>query len=256
MMNKFLQFLLALIVSVSLAGQAFADLSEVGTDDSDDQGGASWTTTTLTKPSGVTTGDLLIIALMLYEFAADEAPVLPTGFTARSSVVVGGSGSTESILYIWTRVVDTTEGSTFTVGRSSNAHFSSAGIFALRGSSALSVDSVTYGSPGSSVTSITAPSVSGTAGQGLVAIFALDDPPTASSKSQTEGMTLAIATPENTGNFNGYFETLSATESTGTRELTWTTSRNAVGVSILVNGAGTGGGSSAVPLILQQVLGD
>jgi hypothetical protein len=215
-------------------------LSKVSTGASFDNGGSAWSTTDHTKDTGSAIGDLAVIVVSFYE-NGDKNVNTPTGFTDQGSFVVGGTGTDESRLDVFTRVIDGTEGATFTVSINGGSIFGTTQLLTIRGSSALSVASVTAGTAAAGVTSIAAPSVSGTDGQGLLAAYGIGDP--AGTYTDPSGMTLGISEgTEATNTGRVYYETLTATGATGTRTLSWTNTRDAIGVSILVNGAGAGGG--------------
>jgi hypothetical protein len=221
-------------------------LSVVGTSATYDNGGASWTTTTLTQPAGAASGDLSAICFSWYENANDTGLNLPTSHTERTNTIFSGSGSLESRLGLYTQDLSAAPGN-LSVGRTTPGIFASVIWPIFRGSSALTFASLGAVQTSAGATSIAAPSVSGTAGQGLLAIYALSDP--GSAHSQSEGMTLAVASPDNTNNCRIYYETLSATGATGTRTLTWTTSRDAAAVLMLIDGAGTGAANNILAWI-------
>lgn len=211
-------------------------LSKVGTGASDDQNGTSQTTRTLTKDSGLANGDLIIISVPYYEDSSN-AVVTVSGTTWTDhgpAILFEGTGTAESRLHIFSRVVDGSEGASFVASRT-NQYFGTAMMVSLRGSSALSVASVNAGSPAAGVTSVSAPTVTLSATQGIVAIYGISDPP--GTYTAPAGMTLGIseATDQSTTG-RIYFESPAA-GATGTRTLSWTTSRDAIGVMLVIEGA-------------------
>lgn len=241
------------VLALVFAQGACAALSKVSTGASFDNGGTAWSTTNLTKDTGTAIGDLAVIGVSWYEQATvtDDAPLdTPAGFTAAGSVVISGSGGSEARYDIFTRVIDGSEGANFTVARNGgfNAMFGTAQLLTLRGSSALSVVSITNGTAATGVASINSPSVSGTSGQGLVAAFGLDDP--GGTYTPPSGMTLGISdASEDSDPSRIYYVDLSSTGATGTKTLAWTpNSRGAIGISILIAGAGSAGPSGVLLL--------
>lgn len=215
-------------------------LSKIGPGVAYDNSGIAWSTANLTKDTGTAIGDLAIVAVSYYENGLPP-PDPPGGFTARASVALSGTydSGTASSLRVFTRVIDGSEGGTFDVNFVSGTTFATAMLLTLRGTSALSFASVAAGTAANG-TSIAAPSVTSASGQGLVAIYGLGDP--GGTYTAPGGMTLGIApSPDSTNTGRLYFETPSAGES-GTRTLSFTNTRDAIGLSMLVNGAAAGGG--------------
>jgi hypothetical protein len=224
-------------------------LSKVGTGASDDAAGVSQTSRTLTKDSGLANGDLIIIGVPYYEDTSNAVLNAVTGgtFTDHGATPFESIGTaTEARLHIFSRVVDGTEDASFGVSRS--AQFAGqAMMVSLRGSAPLSVVSVTVGSPVSGATSVTAPSVVVGSSQGIVAVFALGDPGGTYTPPATMTLGISEATEQSTVG-RMFYESPSAGAS-GVRTLSWTNSRTALGVMMLIEGANAGGGGSAIPVL-------
>jgi hypothetical protein len=221
-------------------------LSKIGTGASDDQAGGSQTSRTVAFDAGIAAGDLVLLAVPYYEDTSNAVLTAPTGATFTDhgpAILFEGSGATESRLHIYSLVAAGTETGNVVVART-NQFFGTAMMCTLRGASALSVVSVTAGSPsGGAVTQIDAPSVTVGATQGIVAIYGISDP--AGTYTGPAGMTLGISEPtEQSTTGRIYFESPAAGAS-GVRTLQWTNSRNAIGVMLLIEGANAGGGGGA-----------
>lgn len=219
-------------------------LSKIGTGASDDQAGTSQTTRTLTKDSGLANGDLIIAMVSYYEDSSNATLTAPTGATFTDhgpAILFEGTGTAESRLHIYSRVVDGTEGASFVFART-NQYFGTAMMCSLRGSSALSVASVTAGSAAAGVTSVAAPGVTITATQGIVCVYGISDP--AGTYTGPAGMTLGISEATEASTTGRIYFQSPAAGATGTRTLSWTTSRDAIGVMLVIEGANAG--SSAV----------
>jgi hypothetical protein len=194
-------------------------------------------TRNLTQDTGTAVGDFALVEISGFPNGTTVSG--PVGFTAVTPFIFDGSGLSQSTNYLFWRQIDGTEtvpyACTFTGG--SNP-FGTAVLTTLRGDSALTFVSATNGTPSSGSTSAIAPSVSGTAGQGLIAAMATGDPTTMTTPS---GMAAGTAGLQNTNTCRTFFETLSATGATGTRTSTLGTSRSNGSISILLNGATAGG---------------
>lgn len=225
-------------------------LSKVGSGASYDNGGTIWTSTAHTKDTGTASGDLGIIGIAWYEQGFDtalNAITADVAFVDQGTTVYNGSGGTESRLDIYTRAMTGTDGSAYTVSRSADM-YATTQLLTLRGSSALSVVSVTVGTPGAGVTSVTAPSVSITSTQGIVCLFAVSDP--AGTYTDPSGMTLGISEgSESTNSMRMYYES-PGSGTTGTRTLSWTNTRDAIGATIIVEGANAAGGGLDIPIAM------
>lgn len=223
-------------------------LSVVDSAISYDDAGTTWNSNAFTKTTGTASGDLALIPLSWYANSFNPDPLYliltPTDFSvAQAQSTVSGSGSTGSYFNAYYRQCDGTEGASYTLTRNGGASmYGTGGLITFRGSSALTFVSCTAGSTGSSQTSLVAPSVSGTAGQGLICIYAITDPSTVNTGPS--GMTQALAGAQNTNTLYVYYETLSATGATGTRTLVVNTARDYQAFSILVSGAETPSGPS------------
>ncbi len=187
------------------------------------------------KDTGTASGDVVLILVSWWEYNGYGINT-PTGFTLEGNFAIGGSSTQESRVTVFSRVIDGTEGASWSVSPT-GAIYGSILSLTCRGSSALTVASVTAGTPASSTT-CTAPSVSGTSGQGLVAVMGVSDPTTQTTPA---GMTAGTVGPQNTNTGRFFFETLSSTGATGTRASTLGTSRDNGAFSVLLNGAAAGG---------------
>ena len=241
--------LLAILCALSFS--AHAQLAEVGSENCFDNSGAGWggSAQNIAVDGNVASGDLILTVLAYYENNSSDAPTTPSGHTERVASVVSGTGDTEGRLYAWTKVSDGME-TVVPIERSGAADpwFGSACVIVFRGDSALSFVSATAGTPSSGVASIDAPSVSGTAGQGLILVYDLDN---AVSTGFTEPMgTTAAATSTTTGTAamaHVAYDTLESTAATGAKTLSWTGGNDtAIGVSILVDGAESGASAPTI----------
>jgi hypothetical protein len=215
-------------------------ISKVSTGDSEEWVNSNGTRN-LTKDTGTATGDIAII--LISAFPNGTTVGTPTGFTAVTPFIYDDSGLNQSTIYIFHRVIDGSEASTFDcVFTGGSNPFGTAMLLTLRGDGALSFVSATNGTPATGTTA-TAPSVSGTTGQGLVCGYGTGDPTTMTTPS---GMTAGVAGLQNTNTGRMFFETLASTGATGTRVSTLGTSRDNAGVSILLNDAGVGGPSGSL----------
>lgn len=205
-------------------------LSQVGSGDYDDNGGSTGLTRSVSKDTGTAVGDIALILASWYE-GNRNVTTLPSGFTAATSKIDNNSSSVQ----VFYRVIDGTEPTTWSMTFSSVVYANMI-LLTLRGDSALAFVSATA-SAYQSGTTATAPSVTGTSGYGLIAAFGNSDPTTMTTPGGMAAGTVGGQTT-NTGRF--FFETLSASGSTGTRVSTLGTSRDTVPISILVSGATSG----------------
>jgi hypothetical protein len=198
----------------------------------------------VTWPGGVASGDFALLMLSWYENSSDTIPTVTGGgwTSLGSSVVIAGGTDVESRVELWYRVCTGSESGTLTVGRASVAFYGTVLLDVYRGDGALSFSSATYGSPGTGTTA-TAPDVAGSNGQILLVAFGIGDPATASTP--TDMSAGQVGTQDtNTGYIFYQFLTADA----GAKSSTLGTSRPYLGVSVLVNDAGAGGGARKIIL--------
>jgi hypothetical protein len=207
-------------------------ISKIGTGDSEEWINSNGTRN-LTKDTGTATGDLALI--LISAFPSSTTVGTPTGFTAVTPFIYDSSGVNQQTIYVFHRVIDGSEAATYDcVFTGGSNPFATCMLLTLRGDGALSFVSQTNGTPATGTTA-TAPSVSGTSGQGLVAGYGTSDPTTMTTPG---GMTAGVAGLQNTNTGRMFFETLASTGATGTRASTLGTSRTNAGVTILLNDAG------------------
>ncbi len=219
-------------------------LSQVGAGAYDDNGGASGLSATLTKDSGTTVGDIALVLLSWYPGSVSVSSF--SGFTAAVSKQ-DDNGSSVQLYY---RVIDGTEGSSFSLTFGGYVYHDAI-LMTVRGSSALAFISATSASYTSGVTA-SAPSVSGSAGNGLVCAFGNSDPTTMTTPA---GMTAGTVGGQHTNTGRFFFETLSSSGSTGTRTSVLGTARDTVGISVLLSGASSGSGNASAELTGQSSAG-
>lgn len=198
----------------------------------------------LTWPGGLSADHVAVLLVSWFEGGsgggANTTFNTPTDFTLQgTSVAIGGSGSSESRVAIYTKELTGSESGNLAVSFSGNS-FANVIMDVYSGDGDLTIASVTAGTPASGTTA-TAPSVAGTSGQGLIAGYGTSDPTTMTTPT---GMSAGQVGGQNTNTGRLFYETLSATGATGTRQSTLGTSRDNVGFSILIDDAGGGGGGA------------
>jgi hypothetical protein len=201
----------------------------------------------LTWPGGLASGMFAVITASYYENGEDGTINTPTGFTPMfSSLVLSGSGTTESRFEGFYREMNGAESGSIVVGRDELAFYMTALLDIYQGNGALTFVSATAGTPATGTTSV-APDVAGTSGQLQLALFGLSDPSTMTDP--TDGSTTMSAGQQGTQDVNtgrNFYKFLSA--DIGAMSSTLGTSRGHVGISVLVNDAGAGGGSRKIIL--------
>jgi hypothetical protein len=217
-------------------------LVQVGAGSSDDAGGISQTTRSVTRVAG-NAGDFEIVSVYYYEDSNNAVMDTPAGFTDQGATVYADSGSQESRVHTFTRECDGSESAgAMSISRSAQ-FFGTAQYMRLRGDDTLSLAQYLAGTPVSSATTVDAPTVTLSDTQGLVSIFALSDPPGASYTGPS-GMTLgASESTESSNTGRMYFES-PASGATGVRTLSWSggSNRAAIGISLRIEGANVSGG--------------
>lgn len=192
----------------------------------------------LAWPTGVASGDLAVVAVSWYE-SSDYTVSTPSGFTSRGSFVISGSGSTENRVHVFTKECDGTESGNLQIVISGST-YATATLDVFDGTNTLTYASISTADTGSG-SDATAPSVSGTAGQGLVCFFALNDPP-GTTNSDPSGMTLGANGTLTTNGVRTYYQDVTSTGATGTKTWDFTNTRDWAGLSMLIDGASAGGG--------------
>lgn len=220
-------------------------LAVQGTPDWFDSGGTLWNSNAM-NDLALASGDFVLIGIAYYESNASQTWDTVTGFTNDGENLYSGSADVESYALAQYQELAGDIGAP-TVSRSGQDVFGTACEIAFRGTNALTLDAdgITYSSSGSGVTTIDAPSQSGSDGDALVCVFFLSDPPGTDTDPGT--MTRVTGQPENTNNLHVFYEDLSATEATGTRTYSWTNSRDCIACSFLLNGASDPAGGGVVP---------
>jgi hypothetical protein len=197
----------------------------------------------LTWPGGLASGMFAVVTGSYYENGEDGGLNTPTGFTPMfSSLVLSGSGTTESRFEGFYREMNGSESGALVVGRSGLGFYMTALLDIYQGNGALTFVSATAGTPATGTTSI-APNVAGTSGQLQLALFGSSDPTTMTDPS--DGVTTMSAGQQGVQDVNtgrNFYKFLSA--DMGAMSTTLGTSRGHVGISVLVNDAGSGGGGA------------
>lgn len=201
----------------------------------------SGTTCNLTMPT-VENGDIAILTKVWFENFTGVTSSAVTNFTdALASTVLGGSGNEEDRIHVLYNELDGSEDGATIACTVSGTAFAGCILDVYRGAGALTFASATAGTPATG-TSATAPSVTVGSGQGLVVTYGTSDPTTMTTPT---GMSVGTVGLQNTSTGRFFYETPSAGAS-GTRTSTLGTSRNNIGVSILLDGASAGGGGGTV----------
>lgn len=198
-------------------------------------------TFTLTKEPSVQVGDILLIGVSAYSYhGSTPGLVTVTGFTQLQSVEYenygNGSASRGTVLY---RVVDGTEGSSFTVTILNTSHPYAGGVLMAFSGNSLSIeDSGT--TDNASGTSPSAPSVTAAGSNTmLLSFFLYSDPASFTAPTGSDGS--FANSPQNTNGAAVSWEAISSSGATGTRTATLGTARDCLGVSVLLKETGGGG---------------
>lgn len=197
------------------------------------------TSSTIAWPT-TAAGDLAIVTFSYYENGG-RTVTTPTDFTQRLNAPYAGTPDTdtETRIVVFTKECTGSESGNLTVACSDTVY---AGITldVYRGDGTLSYTSISSPDTGSS-TDATAPSVSGTSGQLLLAIYAISDPP-GTTNSGPSGMTIgADFSGGTTNSARNYYQVLSSTGATGSKTWDFTNTRAWGGASMLVTDSGGGG---------------
>lgn len=178
-------------------------------------------------------------ALVVSWYSAGQSINTPSGFTKRGSDITFGG----SKLSVFTRDCDGSESGNVTIGFTDNS-YAGAVLTVLSGSGALTYAGIGSSSTGNSSDAV-APSVASTAGQGVVAAYAVGDPP-GTTNSGPSGWTLGDEQSITTNGARTYFKT--STGATGDATWDFTSTRDWAGIQILFNDAGAGGAVAAQPI--------
>jgi hypothetical protein len=198
-------------------------------------------------PGGTAAGDFAFLLLSWFENGVGAFTTPPTGFTriGTSIVIAGVPGSDgESRVDLWYRELDGSE-----AGSVSATHSGSFNLFCTiildvyRGDGVLTFASATAGTPGTGFGPVTIPDVAGSNGQLQWAALGVSDPTTASDPAD---MALGLAGIQNTNTCYTFYKYL--TGAISAQDTTLGTSRGHVGISVLVNDAGAGGGGDTVTM--------
>lgn len=197
----------------------------------------------LTFPATINAGDFAIVTTSHWEGGSNYQANTPSGFildVTNGAVLIDGTGSSENRSATFTKVLAGTEdGSSLSVcygNCSTDATYGTWTMAVYRGVGALSLASITCGSPGTNDDTIDAPDVAGTSGQILATIYAMNDP-SGGIDAVPSGMTISQAGLQNTNTNYIYHEFLTADPGVKTLNITNTT-REVIGCSVLINDAG------------------
>jgi len=151
---------------------------------------AGGTNISITKPSGLNIGDIMIATIAKYKNGDNTIPSL-TGWTVISKTSMGGgSGRTCALLY---RIVDGSEGATFTFALgTTNVNFAEGSIIAFTGNDHTTPFDVAPGSitsPGSSGTTLSATGITTVTPNALVLVLAMSSSTNTTARSFTWSIT-------------------------------------------------------------------
>jgi hypothetical protein len=199
---------------------------------------------TLTWPGGLAAGDFAVVTASWYENGDNTELDNPSGFTPfAASSVLDGSGLGESRFRGWYKELTGSESGSLVVGRPANLGFYMTAILDIyRGDGALTFASASVGTPAIGTTA-TAPDVAGSNGQILLALFGSSDPTTMSTPTD---MSIGQQGDQAVNTGRNFYEFL--TGDPGAKSTTLGTRRANVGISVLVNDAGAGGGARKIIL--------
>lgn len=202
-------------------------------------------TSTITKESSVQVGDIILIASSSYSIEGTNVggTVTITGFT-KSAVTYetyGAFGATQGTLFY--RIVDGTEGASFSISNSGSSCYGSAVLVAFSGSS-LSIEA-TGSTDNSSGTAPSAPSLSAAgANTMLVNFYLYSDPATFTAPTGSDGS--FSNSPQNTNGSSVSWDAIAESGETGTRTATLGTARDCLGFSVLLKESG-GAAATGLP---------
>jgi len=189
-------------------------------------------------PASVTSNHVAVLVVSYFNAGNDGgAPKTinaPSDFTLRRSDVIDTYLSYASIVEVYTRDLAGTESGNVSISFSGQV-YANAVMTVLAGGGDLSFASISSPDTGDS-SDATAPSASGTAGQGLVAVFGIGDPP-GTTNASPDGFTLADDATADTNGARIYFRTVTTDGATGAATWDFTNTRAWGGYSLLFNGA-------------------
>jgi hypothetical protein len=197
----------------------------------------------ITYPTGIASGDMSVMLASWWEGGSGITINTPTNFTAPAGneLVISGTAASESRIAVFYRQHVAADSGTVNVSFSGNP-FTTVMLMTLRGTSALTFSSVTAGSAASSTT-CTAPAVTSSGTQGIIACMGTGDPTTMTTPS---GMTAGVVGVQNTNTGRIFYQ---SGATSGTKASTLGTSRSNGALTILVDGAHDGtGGTSVAPI--------
>ena len=207
----------------------------------------------LVWPASVTANDIAVVVASWYDNGTvDKSPFTSlnsAGFTEQTvagGLVLDTSGGIESRMAVFTKACAGTETGNLNVSFGASV-FGNVTLDVYQGDGDLTFNSISAANTGTG-SDATAPSVSGTAGQGLVAAYGLTDPP-GTTNSGPSGMTLGSNATTNTNSARTYHQALSSTGATGVKTWDFTDTRDWGGLSILIDDAG--GGAVSLPPVNQ-----
>lgn len=204
--------------------------------------GAVSSTLSLTWPtSGITSSSFAVLTVNLFENNNNTDCNTPSGFTLQSTSggdVYSGSAAQESKTYVFTKECAGTESGGITITTTAGTSlYWCATLDVYNGTNDLTFASISAVNLASGSTDASAPSVSGTAGQGLICVFNLSDPP-GTTNSGPSGMTVGTdQTGGSTNSARNYYVDLSSTGATGTKTWDFTNTRDSASYSLLIDGA-------------------
>lgn len=177
----------------------------------------------INKPAGVQVGDLMLMEIFSSSMTSNTTP---SGWTVVSSDYVAGAGSRH---VIYSRVVDGSEGSTFTVAGLAVAK--EGYVVALRGASTVgTVGTVARATSATGTASSISPAVAGA----LIAIFASDDNRTVATPPA--GMTQISTLSGTTGGSHAVYVLIpSSAGATGSKSLVWNISSGVASLLLQIN---------------------
>jgi hypothetical protein len=203
-------------------------VTQVGTGDSEEwsnQSGAR----SLTADSQ-TAGDIAIVIASTFEVGSNTFTL--AGFTTAGEIDFNGNKA-----QMFYRQLVGSDGASYSISASA-AVFGTATLMTLRGNGALTFVSSTTGTGATSQT-CTAPDVAGSAGQVLVCPMFTSDPTTMTTPPDMTAGTVGLQTT----NTNRFFW-MALTGDVGTKASSLGDTRDNIALSILLNDAGGGGGTT------------
>lgn len=213
--------------------------------------------TEITKEPTVQVGDIIIVGVSGYSVNGTDIGgnvTINGGFTKLIEIsygLYGGYGAATGTIFY--KIVDGTEGSTFTITSVGGTDpYGSAVLIAFSGNS-LSLDTSDSAFSSSSGTSPVAPSINAsTTNELLVNLFLYSDPASFTPPSGYDGY--FVNSPQNTNSSAVSWDAVASSGSTGTRTATLGTSREWLAASILLkeSGATTNTSTTNIDALVQK----